>query len=36
MWNISKEVKDEFLKHNLLPIHETDDEWEMTLREAKE
>lgn len=35
MWNISTEVKDEFLKHTLLPIHENDDEWEMTLREAK-
>jgi hypothetical protein len=36
MWNISKEVKDEFLKHNLLPIHESDEEWEMTLRAAEE
>lgn len=36
MWNISKEVKDEFLKHHLLPILETDEEWEMTLRAAKE
>jgi hypothetical protein len=36
MWNISKEVKDEFLKHNLLPIHETDEEWVMTLRAAQE
>jgi hypothetical protein len=36
MWNISKVVKDEFLKHNSLPIHETDEEWEMTLRAAEE
>ena len=36
MWNISKDVKDEFLKHTLLPIPGTDEEWEMTLREAKE
>lgn len=36
MWNISKEVKDEFLKHTLLPILETDEEWEMTLRDAED
>lgn len=36
MWNISNEVKAEFLKHHILPIHETDEEWEMTLRAAKE
>lgn len=36
MWNISKEAKEKFLKNNLLPIHESDHEWEIVLREAKE
>ncbi|RCW63936.1 DUF4085 family protein [Saliterribacillus persicus] len=36
MWNISKDAKENFSKYNLLPIHESDDEWEVTLREAKE
>ncbi|MFC0475643.1 DUF4085 family protein [Robertmurraya beringensis] len=36
MWNISKEAKEKFLKYNLLPIHESDHEWEIVLREAKE
>jgi hypothetical protein len=36
MWNISKEVKGKFLKYNLLPIHESDQDWEIALREAKE
>ncbi|MBM7662913.1 hypothetical protein JOC85_003724 [Bacillus mesophilus] len=36
MWNISKEAKERFLKHNLLPIHESDREWEISLREARE
>ncbi|WP_456276664.1 DUF4085 family protein [Bacillus sp. AK128] len=36
MWNISKQAKETFLKHNLLPIPETDQEWEILLREAEE
>ncbi|MBU9713826.1 DUF4085 family protein [Evansella tamaricis] len=36
MWNISKEVKERFQKCNLLPIHESDEEWEIVLREAEE
>ncbi|SEM72023.1 Protein of unknown function [Mesobacillus persicus] len=36
MWNLSKEAKEKFLKCNLLPIHESDEEWEVTLREAQE
>src|SRR3954447_9733754 len=36
MWNISKEAKDKFLKCTLLPIHESDHDWEIALREAKE
>ncbi|MEH6991962.1 DUF4085 family protein [Neobacillus drentensis] len=36
MWNISKEEKERFLKYNLLPIHESDHDWEIVLSEAKE
>lgn len=36
MWNLSKEVKESYTKYNLLPIHETDQDWETALREAKE
>lgn len=36
MWNISKEAKEKFRKYNLLPIHESDHDWELALREAKE
>ena len=36
MWNLSKEAKDHFLKSNLLPIQESDQDWEIALREAKE
>jgi hypothetical protein len=36
MWNLTKEAKEAFLKHNLLPIPETDSDWEYALREAKE
>ena len=36
MWNLSKEVKEKFLKYNLLPIHESDQDWEFVQREAKE
>ncbi|MGM8215982.1 DUF4085 family protein [Bacillaceae bacterium W0354] len=36
MWNISKEAKDKFLKYNLLPIQESDHDWEISLKEAKE
>ena len=36
MWNISKEAKEKFLKYNLLPIHESNHDWEIELREAKE
>lgn len=35
MWNLSKEAKERFLKCNLLPIPESDEEWEITLREAE-
>lgn len=36
MWNLSKKVKESYVKYNLLPIHETDQDWEIALREAKE
>ncbi|WP_255249823.1 hypothetical protein [Bacillus sp. FJAT-45066] len=36
MWNISKETKREFATCNLLPIHESDDVWEIALRDAQE
>ena len=36
MWNISKETKVKFRKYNLLPIHESDHDWELALKEAKE
>lgn len=36
MWNLTTQAKEAFLKHNLLPIPETDSYWESTLREAKE
>ncbi|KAB2336220.1 DUF4085 family protein [Cytobacillus depressus] len=36
MWNISKEAKEKFLKCHLLPIHESDNDWETILREANE
>ncbi len=36
MWNLTTQAKEAFLKHNLLPIPETDSDWESTLREAKE
>ena len=36
MWNISKEAKKKFLKYNLLPIHESDHDWEIAIREARE
>lgn len=36
MWNISKEVKEKFVKCHLLPIHESDEDWEHSLREANE
>lgn len=36
MWNITKEAKERFLKYNLLPIHESDEEWEIVIREANE
>ncbi|MGD6845441.1 DUF4085 domain-containing protein [Bacillus infantis] len=36
MWNLATEAKEEFLKHNLLPIPETDSDWDYALREAKE
>jgi hypothetical protein len=35
-WNLSQEAKEKFLKCNLLPIHESDEEWDITLREAEE
>lgn len=36
MWNITNEVKDKFAKCNLLPIHESDEDWEYALQAAKE
>ncbi|WP_416150309.1 DUF4085 family protein [Salipaludibacillus sp. HK11] len=36
MWNITKKAKDRFTTNNLLPIHESDDDWEIALKEAKE
>lgn len=36
MWNITKEAKDTFAKNNLLPIHESDEEWEIAFREAEQ
>lgn len=35
MWNLTKEVKEKFSKCHLLPIHESDDDWKMAIREAK-
>ncbi|WP_419954408.1 DUF4085 family protein [Neobacillus niacini] len=35
MWNLTKEAKEKFSKCHLLPIHESDDDWKMALREAK-
>ncbi|MDM5334285.1 DUF4085 family protein [Ureibacillus composti] len=35
MWNLSKEVKEKFRKCNLLPIPESEEDWEYALREAK-
>lgn len=36
MWNISKETKEKHAKCNLLPIHESDEDWQIAIREAKE
>jgi hypothetical protein len=36
MWNLTKQAKEKFSKCTILPIPETDEEWEITLREAKE
>ncbi len=36
MWNLTKQAKEKFSKCNILPIPETDEEWEITLREAEE
>ncbi|RVT59873.1 DUF4085 family protein [Niallia taxi] len=36
MWNISINAKKAFSKCTALPIHETDEDWEITLREANE
>lgn len=36
MWSISKEAKEKFSRCSILPIRETDEEWEISLREAKE
>jgi hypothetical protein len=35
MWNITKEARKRFETCNLLPIHESDEEWEVELREAE-
>ncbi|MDL4840983.1 DUF4085 family protein [Aquibacillus rhizosphaerae] len=36
MWHISKEAKVKFNECNFFPIYESDEEWEMVFREAKE
>ena len=36
MWNLSKEAKNKFSRYNLLPISESDHDWEIVLREANE
>ena len=36
MWNLSKEANEKFLTCNLLPIQESDHDWEIALREANE
>ncbi|WP_026907334.1 DUF4085 family protein [Paucisalibacillus globulus] len=36
MWHITKEARKKFETCNLLPIHESDEEWESALKEAKE
>ncbi|WP_223702490.1 DUF4085 family protein [Sutcliffiella deserti] len=36
LWNLSKEAKERFAKNTLLLIHESDEEWEITAREAQE
>lgn len=36
MWNISKAVKERFVKINMLPIRESDEDWENVIRDAKE
>lgn len=36
MWNISTEAKERFAQNNLLPIHESEEDWENAIREAKE
>ncbi|MEH7235639.1 DUF4085 family protein [Bacillus sp. JJ1562] len=36
MWNLTKQAKEKFSKCNTLPIHESDEDWEYSLREAKE
>lgn len=36
MWNVTKEVRERFEKSNLLPIHETDEDWGITIEDAKE
>ncbi|SHF94365.1 DUF4085 family protein [Ornithinibacillus halophilus] len=36
MWNLTKEAKIRFQQCNLLPIPETDEEWEAVIRDAEE
>ncbi|MEH7379372.1 DUF4085 family protein [Bacillus sp. JJ1533] len=36
MWNLTKEAKEKFTKCNILPICETDEDWEYSFKEAKE
>ncbi|WP_413785415.1 DUF4085 family protein [Cytobacillus sp. IB215316] len=36
MWNICTEAQEKFLKCNLLPIYESDHDWEIALRGGKE
>jgi len=36
MWNLTKESKDKFSSYHTMPIHETDEDWEYTLSDAKE
>ncbi|MDR4887707.1 DUF4085 family protein [Fredinandcohnia sp. QZ13] len=36
MWNLTKQAKEKFSTCNTLPIHESEEEWEFSLRDAKE
>ncbi|MFS0820235.1 DUF4085 family protein [Bacillus sp. 1P02SD] len=36
MWNLTKQAKEKFSSCNTLPIHESDEDWEFSLRQAEE